>query len=167
MSAMAQEGQLDFPPVSDQPVAAHDEFLIPREGWSVWAFLYYMGKWTTAANIYLASSPDGATRSVQFWIGHAPATVWHGSWSHQSLGVFLHFNGGGPGFRPDGQPRRLHGHYIRLHDENPITYRGHDYANRPITLVHYGSRKVGPRSNFVEVKPEDADEPLSAVARVS
>ena len=164
---MAQEEQLGFPPVCHQPVAIHDEYLIPREGWSVWAFLYYMGDWTMAGNIYLASSPNGATRSVQFWIGHAPATVWHGSWSRQSLGVFLHFNGRGPGLDPKGQPRRLYGHFIRLHDENPITYRGHDYANRPIVFVHYGSWKVGPRLVFVEMTPEDADEPLSKVARVS
>ena len=44
----------------------------PTVGWKLRSYTYLMDCWSLPANIYLASSPDGSERSVQFWIGFGP-----------------------------------------------------------------------------------------------
>ena len=119
--------------------------------YTIQAFAYSMWRGTTTvpATIFLAESPNGDRRSVQFLFGNQDPTPFHGEWRlAPDMDVLtLRFNGRGPG-TPD-HPRPMHVAY--LFRTAPNEFHGHDYQGRAIKLTHSATYILKPDKTFALV----------------
>ena len=113
----------------------------PSVGWKVHGMTYLMEGWKSPANIFLAEGESPSERSISFWIGFCEPTPYHGYWKEmEGGGLYLHFNGRGPGAWPDGTERRLYGVYV---------HQSAAHKNRDVKLEHYGTWTVADGGTFI------------------
>ena len=130
--------------------------VVPTEGWTVEAYHYFMADARRdfslpPASLFLAASPDGMQRSVQWWSYGSP-TKFHGSWEKMPGTLSVIFNCRGLEHRL----RRTCAFKEARSAEGDPSYMGFDAAGRSVKMVYYGAwQAVQEESTIVWQKLSD------------